>query len=72
MHKKKITVLTFKNKKAQIIQNKKSGSHSVICGLRLVLLILHCPYTQISPSLHLILSLLSLDNFLIDFQAFMD
>ena len=40
----------FKNKKAQIIQNKKSGSHSVICGLRLVLLILHCSYTQSSLS----------------------
>ena len=34
---------------------------------------LYClSYTQISPSLQLIFSLLFLDNFLIDFQAFMD
>lgn len=51
---------------------KQTISHIITRNIRLVLIILHCPYTQISPSLHLILSLLSLDNFLIDFQAFMD
>lgn len=43
-----------------IIQNKKAGSHVIIRDLRLIVLILHCPFTQISSSLRLIFILLVL------------
>ena len=51
---------------------KKAGSHIVIRDLRLVFHILHCPYTQISPSLRLIFSPLFLNNPLINLKSFMN
>ena len=50
----------------------KAGSHVIIHDLRLVLLILHCPYTQINSSLRFIFSLLFLNNPLIDLKPFMN
>lgn len=67
-----ISRFLHKSLKPKSFKTKKAGSHVVIRDLRLVMLILHRPYTQVSPSLLLIFSLFFLDNSLIDFQAFMD
>ena len=53
-------------------RHANADGHVIIHDLRLVLLILHCPYTQINSSLRFIFSLLFLNNPLIDLKPFMN
>ena len=52
-----VSQLKYNNEmKHKSFKTKKAGSHVVIRDLRLVMLILHRPYTQIIPSIRLIFS----------------